>query len=115
MTRPQPPYAYVRTAYGVTPIPGERVRFSDGREGVIARRASYDQYVWVKFGGQKHALPCHPTDLTYLDQAGPGDAPHQPDAPIPPGSPVPPPRPPRTPEDGQRPSTPEDGQPVTTR
>ena len=73
--RNQPPYAYVRQYYGVNPVPGERVRFEhDGREGVIARRQAYDQYVWVKFDGSKHAVPVHPTDLTYLDQAKPGEA-----------------------------------------
>jgi hypothetical protein len=61
-----PPYDYVRRYYGVDPVPGRRARFTpDGREGVIARRQSYDQYVWVKFDGEKHAMPCHPTDLDY--------------------------------------------------
>lgn len=65
MTPRQQPYAYVRSYYGVNPVPGERVRFTDGREGAIARRQSYDNYVYVKFDGCNHALPCHPTDLTY--------------------------------------------------
>lgn len=65
----QPPYAYVKSYYGVSPVPGHRARFTDGREGVIARRQSYDQYVYVKFDGGAHALPCHPTDLTYLGQS----------------------------------------------
>jgi len=72
MTRPvQPPYDYVRRSYGVDPVPGHRVRFigSQGREGVIARRQSYDNYVYVTFDGQKNAVPCHPTDLTYLGAA----------------------------------------------
>lgn len=64
-----PPYAYVKSYYGVNPVPGHRVRFTDRREGVIARRQSYDQYVWVRFDGGKHAVPCHPTDLTYLAPA----------------------------------------------
>lgn len=66
----QPPYAYVKSTYGVNPVPGHRARFYDGREGVIARRQSYDNYVYVKFDGGNHALPCHPTDLTYLGDAG---------------------------------------------
>lgn len=65
----QAPYDYVRRTYGVDPIPGQRARFTDGREGVIARRQSYDNYVYVTFDGGKHAVPCHPTDLTYLGSA----------------------------------------------
>lgn len=62
----RPPYDYVRRFYGVHPVPGHRARFSDGREGVIARRPSYDNYVWVRFDDTTDAAPCHPTDLTYL-------------------------------------------------
>lgn len=105
----QPPYAYVRRAYGVNPVPGQRARFTDGREGVIALRRAYDAYVWVKFDGAKHASPCHPTDLTYLEQSGRNGGAN------PPQPPASPPVQPRTPEDGQRPATPEDGRPVTTR
>lgn len=63
----EPPYAYVNRAYGVNAVPGHRAKLEhDGREGEIARRQSYDQYVWVKFDGEKHPSPVHPTDLTYL-------------------------------------------------
>lgn len=62
------PYAYVRRAYGVTPTPGQRVRHQvTDRQGVITReRASAAHYVQVRFDGQKHTLPCHPTELDYL-------------------------------------------------
>lgn len=67
----EPPHAYVRRAYGVTPEPGARVRFIEtdrgGRStfGTIARRRSYDNHVYVLFDGERHPMPCHPTSLDY--------------------------------------------------
>lgn len=60
-------YEYVRQAYGVDPVPGQRVRFTEGkpRFGMIASRRAYDHYVWVRFDGEKHPSPCHPTSLDY--------------------------------------------------
>lgn len=61
-------YEYVKAMYGVDPVPGNRTSHQiTGREGVIARRRSYDHYVYVRFDGKKHATPCHPTELTYPD------------------------------------------------
>jgi hypothetical protein len=60
-------YEYVKQHYGVNPVPGQRVIGPNGKmSGIIARRRSYDHYVYVKFDGTKHSVPCHPLDLTYL-------------------------------------------------
>ena len=60
-------YEYVRRAYGVEPIVGQRVTHTVTRKsGVIAREdKSQGHYVQVRFDGQKHTLPCHPTELDY--------------------------------------------------
>lgn len=71
------PYAYVRRTYGVDPVIGKRVRFTetarDGQStmGTITRRQSYDQYVYVLFDGERHAVPCHPTSLDYSPAVAP--------------------------------------------
>lgn len=65
-------YDYVRQAYGVNPVVGERVRHHTrraGKDGTIARERSPNHYVHVLFDGEKHALPCHPTEMDYLGQS----------------------------------------------
>ncbi len=60
-------YEYVKQHYGVDPVIGGRVRLENTqREGVIARRRTYDHHVWVTFDGQGFASPCHPKSLEYL-------------------------------------------------
>jgi hypothetical protein len=61
------PYAYVKSCYGVNPVPGHRVTTKNGtKSGTIARKRSYDQYVHVTFDGTKFDVPCHPEELIYL-------------------------------------------------
>ncbi len=64
-------YDYVRKAYSVNPIVWQRATFiSDNRNGVICRADKwFEQYVMVKFDGQKFSVPCHPTDLHYHSKA----------------------------------------------
>ncbi len=61
-------YDYVKRAYGVTPVVGERVRHTEiDKLGVIAReKLSAGHHVQVRFDGEKFASPCHPTALEYL-------------------------------------------------
>jgi hypothetical protein len=62
-------YDYVRAAYGVNPVVGERVRLEGPgrREGVIAReKLSAAHYIYVRFDGASSATPCHPRSLDYL-------------------------------------------------
>ena len=52
----------MRRYYGVPAFIGARVSVK-GRSGVLARRASGDQYVYILFEGDKRATgPYHPTD-----------------------------------------------------
>ena len=61
-------YEYVKQAYGVNPVIGSRVRHSViDKYGVIVARKSYNHYVYVKFDGEKHAKPCHPKELDYVE------------------------------------------------
>lgn len=55
-------------AYNVEPEIGARVRHTVTNEfGVICREnKSSGHYVQVRFDGQKHRSPCHPTELEYL-------------------------------------------------
>lgn len=63
-------YDYVRRVYGVDPVVGARVAHTVTKKvGVIARERSPLHYVHVRFDGQKHALPCHPTELDYAAEA----------------------------------------------
>lgn len=62
------PYEYVNRFYGLHVTPLMRVKTSNGSFGTVAKRQSYDHYVYVKVDGQKHALPWHPLDLTYLEE-----------------------------------------------
>lgn len=61
------PYDYVRRTYSVDPKPGKTVTHTvTGKIGVITREdKSQGHYVQVRFAGQKHSLPCHPTELDY--------------------------------------------------
>lgn len=68
---PEAPYAYVKRTYNVDPQIGGRVRLENtGRWGTIVRRRNYDHRVWVRFDGQKHSSPCHPTSLIYGESHG---------------------------------------------
>jgi len=60
-------YEYIRRTYDVAPVVGQRVTHAVTRKsGVIAREdKSQGHYVKVRFDGQKHTLPCHPTELDY--------------------------------------------------
>jgi hypothetical protein len=61
-------YDYVRRAYGVDPQAGAPVRHQVTKKfGVIDREdRGQAHYVMVRFEGQRHAVPCHPTELDYL-------------------------------------------------
>lgn len=66
-------YEYIKHAYGVNPVVGERVRMQGlaGRSGTIRpEKPSNGHYVMVLFDGGKFSLPCHPTEIDYL---GKGD------------------------------------------
>ena len=62
-------YEYVKQKYGVNPEIGARVTFVEKgctrKEGVIVRKRSYDQYVYVRFDGCKFDVRCHPLSLEY--------------------------------------------------
>lgn len=66
-------YEYVKQAYGVNPVVGMRVTSEDGKHsGVIARKRSYNHYVYVHMDGRKgRSVPCHPLDLIYPANIGP--------------------------------------------
>lgn len=61
-------YDYVKRAYGVDPRVGQRVRHTEiDKQGTIAREGRSNQHhVMVRFDGQRHPSPCHPTALEYL-------------------------------------------------
>jgi len=60
-------YDYVRRTYNVDPQVGHWVTHTITKKtGVIVREdKSAGHYVQVRFEGQKHAVPCHPTELQY--------------------------------------------------
>lgn len=60
-------YDYVRRAYGVNPVVGQRVSHTVTKQfGTIAREdKSMGHYVMVAFTGKKFSLPRHPTELNY--------------------------------------------------
>jgi hypothetical protein len=63
-------YDYVRSTYGVDPWPGQIVTHTvTGKAGKVAHAGSVGHYVMVRFDGQKHASPCHPTELKYEARA----------------------------------------------
>ena len=61
-------YDYVRNYYKVPAYIGARVRVS-GREGVLVDHHPSDQYLWIKFDGDKKPRgPYHPKDgIEFLD------------------------------------------------
>lgn len=61
-------YEYVKRTYGVSPEAGGIVRHTVlNRLGTICREnKSASHYVQVRFDGQRHKSPCHPTELEYL-------------------------------------------------
>jgi len=63
-------YDYVRRTYGIDPRPGQLVKHTvTGKTGMISREnKSQGHYVMVRFNGQKHTVPCHPTELDYTAQ-----------------------------------------------
>ena len=60
-------YEYVKRAYSVDPVIGNRVRHTTtGNFGQITREdRGQSHYVQVRFDGKKFSLPCHPTELDY--------------------------------------------------
>lgn len=50
--------AFVRKAYGIPYKTGDEVMV-DGRRGIIV--SFPDQYLGVRFDGEKHTTRCHPT------------------------------------------------------
>jgi hypothetical protein len=66
-------YDYVRRTYNVNPVVGRRVTHTvTNKSGIIAREdKGAGHYVQVRFDGQRHALPCHPTEL--IDASEPYD------------------------------------------
>jgi hypothetical protein len=67
-------YEYVKQAYGVYVEVGQRVTMKDShrsiRTGTVVGKRGYDQYVHVRFDGQKHDVPVHPLDLEYTTKGG---------------------------------------------
>jgi hypothetical protein len=74
-------YDYVRRTYSVDPVIGQRVTHTvTNKSGIIAREdKSQGHYVQVRFDGQRHSLPCHPTELDYA-AAGAVSAPPTPES-----------------------------------
>lgn len=69
MKRPPQPdcYDYVRRYYHVPAYIGARVTAS-GRAGVLVDHRPSDQYVYVRFDGDRRETgPIHPTDVTYVE------------------------------------------------
>jgi hypothetical protein len=64
-------YDYVRNYYHVPAHAGTRVKVGN-KEGVIVRKSGSQQYIFVRFDGVKHDVPCHPTDgVEYLEPSQP--------------------------------------------
>lgn len=60
-------YEYVRHAYFVDPLPGERIRcHSSGVLATIVRPRLEDQYVHARIDGEKRISRFHPTAIDYL-------------------------------------------------
>ena len=62
-------YDYVKRTYGVDPKVGQAVYHTVTKSYGIIKRENRSQahYVMCVFEGQRHAIPCHPTELQYLD------------------------------------------------
>lgn len=59
-------YDYIRRTYGVDPKVGRRITM-DGKPGVIVRPKGDPAHLQVRFDGQKHTVPVHPTwEVVYL-------------------------------------------------
>jgi hypothetical protein len=62
-------YEYVKQYYGVPVEVGQRVTMKDThrvvRTGTVVKKRVYDQYVHVRFDGNKCDSPMHPLDLEY--------------------------------------------------
>ncbi len=74
-------YEYVRNYYKVPAYVGRLVRVQGRGDGVLVNRRTSDQYIYIKFDGEKRADgPFHPTDgIDYLIQsAAPRDEPRRP-------------------------------------
>ena len=62
------PYDYIKRAYDVKPVVGDRIKHHvTKREGTIEREDfSMSHYVQVLFDGDAEPMPCHPTEMDYL-------------------------------------------------
>lgn len=59
-------YEYIKRAYGLSFRPGQRVKHTvTGKRGHVRRESpSAGHYVMVLFDEARHALPCHPEELS---------------------------------------------------
>ncbi len=58
------PYRYIQRHYGLTFLPGQRVRFKPYRRlGNVMRPQGDPQYVRVRLDGDKHGSDCHPQEV----------------------------------------------------
>lgn len=66
-------YDYIKRTYSFEPRVGAEVRHTEtDRFGVICREnRSQGNYVQVRFGDDRHALPCHPMSLEYVAEVSP--------------------------------------------
>lgn len=64
-------YDYIKKHYTLKPEVGRCVQHTVTEQfGKIAREdTSQGHYVQVKFGKSRHALPCHPDELTMIEYA----------------------------------------------
>lgn len=62
-------YDYIRNHYGVEVTVSQMVQHNvTGRFGVVMPEiVSAGHYVQVLFNGDKRMLPCHPTELEFVD------------------------------------------------
>lgn len=62
-------YDYIKRAYGLEFSAGQRVRHIEiDKLGTVARcKESSGHYVQVRFDGKKHADPCHPQALEFVE------------------------------------------------
>lgn len=66
-------YDYVKRTYSVSPEVGQRVTHQVTKKSGEIRRENHSMshYVMVRFDGQKHPSPCHPTELDYAPALSP--------------------------------------------
>lgn len=70
-------YDYIRRAYGVDPVPGRKVIFTEYRERpegtILPEDRGRSHYVMVQFPNVTWPAPCHPRSLEYLPPVVPLD------------------------------------------